>query len=90
MAADEGQAVQTIARLTWDGHSLTAPAGTTKCAQTIGNPHPADLTHRLFAPDNPGPMVQLLTGCGRRAHRFVTENEGKQVDCRECLGEESL
>ncbi len=89
MAADGEQTAQTIARLTWDGHLVIAPAGTSKCAQTVGRPHPADLTHRLFAPDNPGPMVQLLTGCGRRAHRFVTEDEDKQVDCPECLGEGS-
>jgi hypothetical protein len=27
----------------------------------VGKPHPGDLVHDLFAPDNPGPMVQLLT-----------------------------
>lgn len=77
-----------ITRLTWDGQFVHAPAGTSKCAQTTGRPHPSDLTHRLFAPDNPGPMVQLLTGCGRRAHRFITEDEGKEVDCPECLSED--
>lgn len=72
-------------RLTWDGELITAPAGTVKCAQTIGRPHPGDLVHRLFAADNPGPGVQLMTGCGRRAHRFVPEADGKEVDCPECL-----
>lgn len=77
-----------ITRFTWDGHEITAPSGTNKCAQTIVRPHPSDLTHRLFAPDSDNPMLQLLTGCGRRAHRFVTEDEGKEVDCPECLSEE--
>jgi hypothetical protein len=74
-----------IFRLTWDGQQVSAPAGTVKCAQTVGAPHPSDWTHRLFAASNPGPMVQLTTGCGKRAHRFVLESEGKAVDCPDCL-----
>ena len=75
-----------LTRLTWDGQLVTAPPGTTQCARTInGRPHPADWVHHLFAPDNPGPMVQLLTWCGMRAHRFILESEGRQVDCPECL-----
>lgn len=76
-----------VVRLTWDGHLISAPAGTRKCAQMVGKPHPGDLVHDLFAPDNPGPMVQLLTGCGRRAHYFVTEDQGREVDCPDCLAE---
>lgn len=79
---------QQLRRLTAAGETITAPAGTVMCAQTIGRPHPGDLTHRLFAPDNPGPMVQLMTYCGRRAHRFVLESEGKEVDCPDCLSDE--
>lgn len=79
-----------IVRLTWDGKLVTAPAGTNKCAQTVGRPHWSDLTHRLAYADNPGPMVQLLTGCGHRAHRFVLETEGKQVDCPNCLANGEL
>jgi hypothetical protein len=77
-----------LARLTFDGDVVTAPLGTSKCAQTIGRPHPGDLTHRLFAPDNPGPAVQLMTWCGRRAHRFVLESDGKDIDCPDCLAED--
>lgn len=77
-----------LARLTTDGGTIAAPMGTNKCAQTIGQPHPGDLTHQLFAPDNPGPMVQLMTYCGRRADRFVLESEGRDVDCPECLADE--
>lgn len=77
-----------IVRLTHDGNLISAPMGTTKCAQTIGRPHPSDWTHWLFAPDNPGPMVQLMTGCGKRANRFVLESEGKEVDCPQCLEDE--
>ncbi len=74
-----------LVRLTYDGKQATAPLGTTKCAQ--GNhPNPGDWTHRLFAASNPGPMVQLMTGCGQRAHRFVLESEGKDVDCPRCVG----
>ncbi|WP_372672990.1 hypothetical protein [Amycolatopsis kentuckyensis] len=74
-----------IARLTWDGGIVTAPVGTDKCAQTVGRPHPSDWTHWLFAAGDPGPMVQLTTRCGQRAHRFVLEGEGKTVDCPRCL-----
>lgn len=74
-----------LVRLTHDGERITAPLGTTKCAQTIGQPHPSDSTHWLFAPDNLGPMVQLMTLCGRRAHRFVLDSEDKEVDCPHCL-----
>lgn len=77
-------------RLDYQGDIVEAPDGTTKCALTIGRrPHPSDRTHRLFAPDNPGPMVQLMTRCGKRAHRFVLESEGKDVDCPECLDVEA-
>lgn len=76
-----------LVRLTASGDTISAPLGTTMCAQAIGQPHPCDLTHRLFAPDNPGPAVQLMTSCGRRAHRFIPESEGKDVDCPECLEE---
>jgi uncharacterized protein DUF6221 len=79
-------AAHEIVRMTHDGQRVTAPSGTTKCAQTTGRPHPSDWTHRLFAANDPGPMVQLMTGCGRRAHRFVLESEGKDVDCPRCLG----
>lgn len=74
-----------IERLTWDGHLITAPLGTRKCAQTIGRPHHRDLIHGLFASENPGPMVQLMTRCGGRAHRFVLESDDKDIDCPECL-----
>jgi hypothetical protein len=74
-----------ITRLTWDGKRITAPVGTTKCARMVGRPHPTDWTHWLFAPDDPGPMVQLTTRCGKRAHRFVLESEGRTVDCPDCL-----
>ena len=81
-------ASQVIKRLTHDGQLIEAPFGTTKCAQMFcGRPSPRDWIHALFAPDNPGPMVQLLTKCGRRAHRFVLESEGREVDCTECVDE---
>lgn len=74
-------------RTTWDGRSVSAPVDTDKCAQTIGRPHPGDWVHWLFAPDNPGAdgVVQLMTQCGKRAHRFVLESDGKEVDCPACL-----
>lgn len=87
VAAAPPQASGELVRLAWDGRLISAPAGTNKCAQMVQKPHPTDLVHRLFAPDNPGPMVQLLTGCGRRAHYFITEDQGREVDCRECLAE---
>ena len=77
-----------LIRMTHDRSFAAAPAGTNKCAQTIGGkPHHSDLIHRLFAPDDPGPMVQLMTYCGRRADRLVPEGEGKEIDCPECLDE---
>lgn len=78
-----------ITRLTYDGQLVTAPVGTRKCQQGV-RPHPTEWTHWLFAPDDPGPMLQLMTRCGRRAHRFVLESEGKEVDCPECSDEPTL
>jgi hypothetical protein len=71
-------------RFTHDGQLIEAPAGTTKCARTVGRPHRADWVHALFAPGDSGPMVQLMTRCGRRAHRLVLESEDRDVDCPAC------
>lgn len=74
-----------ITRLTYDGREITAPAGTNKCAQTPGPLYPADWVHGLFAADNPGPMVQLTTRCGGRAHQFVLDTVSREIDCPKCL-----
>lgn len=75
-----------IARVTWDGQLIQAPEGTRKCAQMVARPHPSDLVHGLFAADNPGPTLQLMTQCGKRAHYFVPESEDREIDCPDCLG----
>jgi hypothetical protein len=82
------QASGEVVRLTWDGHLISAPPGTNQCAAMVGQPHPTDLVHRLFAPEYPSAMIQLMTGCGRRAHYFVRPDENREVDCPDCLRED--
>jgi hypothetical protein len=78
---------QIIVRYDHARNRHTAPAGTRKCISIINHPHPSDLVHELFAAEQLGTdrVIQLMTSCGKRAHRFVPESEGRAVDCPGCL-----
>jgi hypothetical protein len=67
-----------VRRLDHESNWLFAPEGTTTC-------YGYDFlwTHRLCAPDHPGP-IQALTSCGRRVRAMPASGP---IDCPECLAD---